>query len=94
MNFTEIRSSQSVSALVWIMAWCQSNDKHIYAKSDIDNRHIYVSLGHNGLTRYQKELMKNILIGFYFIAKHQSQKTKKIAVNIFHSATKYLVVWD
>ena len=25
------------------MAWCKSNDKHIYAKNGIDNRHIYVS---------------------------------------------------
>ena len=33
--------------------------------------------------------MKNILIGFYFIAKHQFQKTKKMAVNIFHYAAKY-----
>ena len=61
------------------MAWYQSNDKHIYAKNGIDNWHIYVS----------EIAMKNILIVFYFIAKHQCQKTKKMAVNIFHSAANY-----
>ena len=71
------------------MAWCQSNDKHIYAKNGIGNRHIYVLLGLNGLRQSQKLQMKNILISFYFIDKHQYQKTKKMAVNIFHSAAKY-----
>ena len=42
-------------------------------------RHIYVSEIAN----------ENMLIGFYFIAKHQFQKTKKMGVNIFHSAAKY-----
>ena len=32
---------------------------------------------------------ENILIGFYFTAKHQCQKTKKMMVNIFHSIAKY-----
>ena len=34
--------------------------------------------------------MKNILIGFYFTAKHQCQKTNKMTVNISHSAAKYI----
>ena len=60
------------------MAWCQSNDKHIYAKNGIDNRLIYVSEITN-----EKYIDQS-----YFIAKHQCQKTKKMAVNIFHSAAK------
>ena len=32
------------------MPWRQSNDKHIYAKNGIDNRHIHVTLGLNALT--------------------------------------------
>ena len=32
---------------------------------------------------------ENILIGFYFTAKHQCQKTKKMVVNIFHFVAKY-----
>ena len=48
----------------------------------------YVSLGLNWLTSQKKQL-KNILIGFYFIAKYQCQKTEKMAVNNFHFAAKY-----
>ena len=53
MNFTEIRSSYSVAAVVEIMQWRQSNDKHIYAKSG-KAIHTHVSLGLNALTLSKK----------------------------------------
>ena len=72
------------------MAWLQSNDKHIYAKNCIDDRHIYVSMNLNELT-LSLEITNEGYIGcfFYFNVKYQCQKTEKMGVNSFHPATKY-----
>ena len=68
------------------MAWCQFNDKHIYVKNGIDNRHMYVSLGLHELTLSQKISSEGHIDWSLFYCKISKSEN---GLNNFHLAAKY-----